>query len=190
MTTAPLMPTTSSPRIHITVHLPREISFSSAEEPQLEVRMTLEYAHPILIVRQRSLLWPLYPRSALTLHNVDSGKPEYLPRVDAPLPRPTIPPLNAEHREQFIGLSPGQTSTVTVSFRPYNQPYDYERMKDDTMGRYKKLFPIGIQFLRVGAMYEFGVPSDCTENYMLGELDEIIGVKGKKVQNGSPRLTI
>ncbi|KAL8740835.1 MAG: hypothetical protein Q9190_006501 [Brigantiaea leucoxantha] len=164
----------SPPRIHVTVYLPEEISFSSAEEPQLEVRMTLDYAHPIIIVRRRSRLWPLHPYSALTLHNIESGKPEYLPRVDVKLYRPTIPPLNAEHREEFVGLSPGQTSTMTVSFRPYDQPYDYERMKDNIVERYKMCFPIGMQFLKVGGVYEFGIQGGCKENYMLGDLDDII----------------
>lgn len=52
---------TSPPRLHLTVNLPPVISFSSVEEPQLEVRMTLEYSQPVIIVLKRSCLWPLQP---------------------------------------------------------------------------------------------------------------------------------
>lgn len=157
------------------------ISFSSASSPQLEVRMTLEYPYPIIIVLKTSRLWPLHLRSALTLHNVSSGQQEYLPRVDAPLRNAPIPPLDAEHKEEFVGLKPGQTSIVSVSFRPYDEPYEYEKMKDRGGARYKMLFPIGMQFLTVGECYEIGIQENCTEAYMLGDLDEIVG-EGKSLE--------
>ena len=172
---------TSPPRLHVTVNLPSVISFSSVEEPQLEVRMTIEYLQPVIIVLKRSRLWPLHLQSALSLHNVSSGQQEYLPRVDAPLRDPPIPPLDAEHKEAFVGLKPGQTSVVTVSFRPYKEPYDYEKMKDGGIDRYKMLFPIGMQFLSVGECYEIGIQGGCTEEYMLGNMDDIVG-EGKSVE--------
>ncbi len=172
---------TSPPRLHVTVKLPSVISFSSVEEPQLEVRMTLEYLQPVIIVLKRSCLWPLHLHSALNLHNVSGRQQEYLPRVDAPLRDPPIPPLDAEHKEAFVGLKPGQTSVVTVSFRPYNEPYDYEQMKDGGIERYKMLFPIGMQFLTVGECYEIGIQGGCTEEYMLGNMDDIVG-EGKSVE--------
>lgn len=179
----PMFATNSSPRLHVTANLPPEISFSSVEEPQLQVRMTLEYSQPIMIVLQRSRLWPHRLHSALTLHNVSSGQQEYLPRVDAPLRDPPIPPLDAEHRESFVGLTPGQTSVVTVSFRPYSEPYDYDKMKKDGgMARYKMLFPIGMQFLTVGEVYEVGVQGGCTEEYMVGDMDDVVGEEGKSVE--------
>ena len=173
---------TSSPRIHVTVNLPPVISFSSVEEPHLEVRMTLEYLQPVIIALKRSRLWPLHPHSALTLHNVSSRQQEYLPRVDAPLRDPLIPPLDAEHKEAFVGLKPGQTSVMTVSFRPYNKPYYYEQMKDGGIERYQMLFPIGMQFLIVGEVYELGFQGGCTEEYMLGDMDDVVGEKGKSVE--------
>lgn len=180
-TTSPIL-ATSPPRLHVTVNLPPVVSFSSVEEPHLEVRMTLEYAQPVIIVLKRSRLWPLHLHSALTLHNVSSRQQEYLPRVDAPLRDPPIPPLDAEHKEAFVGLKPGQTSVVTVSFRPYNKPYDYDQMKDGGIERYKMLFPIGMQFLIVGEVYELGIQGGCTEEYMLGDMDDIVGEKGKSVE--------
>ena len=122
-TTSPKL-ATSPPRLHVTVNLPPVISFSSVEEPQLEVRMTLEYLQPVIIVLKRSRLWPLHLHSALTLHNVGSRQQEYLPRVDAPLRDPaSIPPRDAENKEEFVGLKAGQRSVVTVSFRPYDERY-------------------------------------------------------------------
>lgn len=179
-TTSPMLPT-SPPRLHVTVNLPPVISFSSVEEPQLEVRMTLEYSQPIIIVLKRSRLWPLHLQSALTLHNVSSKQQEYLPRVDAPLRGQPIPPLDAEHKEAFVGLKPGQTSVVSVSFRPYNEPYDYNKMKDGGIERYKMLFPIGMQFLTVGECYEIGIQGGCTEEYMLGDMNDIVG-EGKSLE--------
>ena len=79
------------------------ISFSSVSSPQLSVRMTLEYPHPIIIVLKTCRLWPLHLRSALTLHNSSSGQQEYLPRVDAPFRNAPIPPLDAEHKDAFRG---------------------------------------------------------------------------------------
>ena len=175
------MTSTSRPRLHVTANLPPVISFSNASSPQLEVRMTLEYAQPIIIVLKRSRLWPLHLRSALTLHNVHSGQQEYLPRVDAPLRNAPIPPLDTKHKEAFVGLKPGQTSVVGVSFRPYGEPYSYDKMKDHGVERYKMLFPIGMQFLTVGECYEIGIQGGCTEAYMLGDMDDIIG-KGKSLE--------
>ena len=172
----------SPPRLHVTVNLPPVISFSSVEEPQLEVRMTLEFLRPVIIVLKRSRLWPLHLYSALTLHNSSSGQQEYLPRIDAPLPNPPIPPLDAEHKEAFVGLKPGLTSVVTVSFRPYKEPYNYKQMKDGGIERYKMLFPIGMQFLTVGELYEIGIQGGCTEQYMLGDMDDIVGEEGKSVE--------
>ena len=164
---------TSPPRLHVTVNLPSVISFSSVEEPQLEVRMTLEYLQPVIIVLKRSRLWPLH---------VSSRQQEYLPRVDAPLRDPPIPLLDVKHKEAFVGLKPGQTSVVTVSFRPYNEPYDYDQMKDGGIERYKMLFPIGMQFLTIGEVYEVGIQGGCTEEYMLGDMDDIVGEEGKSVE--------
>ena len=142
--------------------------------PQLEVRMTLEYPQPIIIVLKRSRLWPLHLRSALTLHNTSSGQRDYLPRVDAPFRNVPIPPLDIEHKDEFLGLKPGQTSVVSVSFRPYNEPYEYKKMKDRGVERYKMLFPIGMQFLSVGGCYEIGIQGGYTEAYMPGDLDAIV----------------
>ena len=44
------------------------------------------------------------------------------------------------------------------------------------------LFPIGMQFLTVGGMYEIGIQGGCTEEYMLGDMDDIAGEKGKSVE--------
>ena len=180
-TTSPTL-ATATPRLHVTVNLPPAISFSSVEEPRLQVHMTLEYLQPVIIVLKRSRLWPLHFHSALTLHNVSSEKHEYLPRIDAPFRSPPIPRLDVEHREEFVGLKPGQTSVVTVSFRPHDEQYDYDKTKDRGMERYKMLFPIGMQFLTVGEVYEFGVQSGCTEQYMLGDMDDIFGAEGKKTE--------
>lgn len=118
----------SVPRLHVTAHLPPTISFSSAEEPQLEVRMTLEYSQPVIFVLKKSHLWPHHHYTALILHNASSGRQEYIPRIDAAFRSPTIPPVDAEHRKEFVGLRPGQTEVIAVSFRPYDEPYDWERM--------------------------------------------------------------
>ena len=95
--------------------------------------------------------------------------------MDTPLHNAPIPPLDAENKEEFIGLKPGQTSVVSVSFRPYDEPYEYEKMKDRGVERWKMLFPIRMQFLRVEECYEIGVQGRYTEAYMLGDLDEIVG---------------
>ena len=55
MSTTSSMLAKSPPRLHVTVNLPPMISFTSVEEPQLEVRMTLEYSQPVIIVLKRSL---------------------------------------------------------------------------------------------------------------------------------------
>lgn len=165
---------TSPPRLHVTVHLPSTISFTGVEEPQLEVRMTLEYLRPVVMVLKKSRLWPLHLHSALTLRNVSSGQQEYLPRVDTAFRDPPIPLLNAANKDAFVGLKPGRTSVVTVSFRPYDEPHKFDEMKDSGIERYKMLFPIGMQFLSVGETYEIGIQEGCREEYMLGDLNEIV----------------
>ena len=64
---------------------------------------------------------------------------------------------------------------MSVSFRPYDEQYDYDKMKDCGVERYKMLFPIGMQFLTVGQCYEIGVQGGCMGAYMLGDLAEIVG---------------
>ena len=137
------------------------------------MRMSLEYLQPVIMVL-KSHLWPLHLHSALTLHYISSRQQEYLPRVRTSLRDPPIPPLDAEHRREFVGLKPGQPSVVTVSFRPYKEPYDYNKMKGGGTERCKMLFPIGMQFLTVG---EVGI-----QGYMLGDMDDVVGEEGKSVE--------
>lgn len=57
-----------------------------------------------------------------------------------------------------------------------NEPYDYDKMKDrSSIEKYKMLFPIRMQFLTVGECYEIGVQGGCTEAYMLGDMDDVVG---------------
>ncbi|KAL2039713.1 hypothetical protein N7G274_007572 [Stereocaulon virgatum] len=176
----------SPPRLHVTVNLPPVISFSSVEEPQLEVRMTLEYLQPVIIVLKRIRLWPLHLHSVLFLHNVSSRQQDYPPCVDAQLRHPSchppMPPLDAEHKEIFVGLKPRQTSVVTVSFRLYKEPYYYGQMKGRGIESYKMLFPTGMQSLHTGEVYEIGIQGGCTEEYVLGDMDDIVGDEGKLVE--------
>lgn len=44
------------------------------------------------------------------------------------------------------------------------------------------LFPIGMQFLTVGQVYEVGIQERCTEAYVLGDLDDIVGEEGKSLE--------
>jgi hypothetical protein len=55
-------------------------------------------------------------------------------------------------------------------------------MKDRGVERHKMLFPIGMQFLTIGEVYEIGIQGGCTEKYMLGDMDEIVGEEGKSVE--------
>jgi hypothetical protein len=165
---------TSPPRLHVTVQLPPVISFSSIEKPQLEVHLNLQYSQPIIIALKHSRLWPLHLQSALTLDHASSGRPEYLPRVDGPTSGPPIPRLTQKHKDDFLGLRPGETSVVQVSFRPYNEPYDYQKFKDKGIERYRMLFPIGMQFLKPGEEYEIGGLQVQNHAYMIGDLEEIV----------------
>lgn len=163
----------------MTANLPPIISFSSAEEPELEIRITLENSQPIIVALKRSRLWPLNLQSALTLHYASSGRQEYLPRVDTWRSYPPLPRLTPEHKDEFLGLRPGETSIVRVSFRPHDEPYDYEKLKDKGMERYRMLFPIGMQFLKAGEEYEIGVQQVQPEGYMIGDLEEIMSEDGE-----------
>lgn len=165
---------TSAPRLHVTAHLPPVISFSSIEEPQLEMQITFQYSRPIIIALKQSRLWPLHLRSALTLNHASSGRYEYVPRVDAPTNGPPTPRLTKEHKENFLGLQPGEKSVVKVSFRPYDEPYDYESVKDKGIDKYRMLWPIGMQFLKPGEEYEVGVGQVQNHAYMIGDLEEIV----------------
>ncbi len=118
---------TSPPRLHVTVHLPPVISFSSIEEPQLEIQMTLQHSLPIIIALKQRRLWPLHLQSAIILTHTSSGRQEYVSRVDAPTNVPPIPRLTQGHNDDFVTLQPGEESVVRVSFRPYDEPYDYGR---------------------------------------------------------------
>jgi len=171
----------SSPRLHVTAYLPPVISFSSVEEPHLEIRITLEHSQPIILALKRSHLWPLHLHCALILQHASSGQQEYLPRLDAPRSDPPLPPLTAEHKDEFVGLTPGETTVVCVSFRPYSEGYDYEKMKDQGAERYKMLFPLGMQFLKPEEVYEIGVQDGYTESYMLGDLDQLAGENDERV---------
>ena len=92
---------TSAPRLHVTAHLPPVISFSSIEEPQLEMHMTLRYSQPIIVALKQSRLWPLHLRSALTLNHANSGRYEYISGVDAPTNGPLIVRLTKNTSNTF-----------------------------------------------------------------------------------------
>jgi hypothetical protein len=181
MTSTPPTPA-APPRLHVTAYLPPVISFSSVDEPHLEIRITLSYSQPIILALKRSRLGPLHLHSALTLHHASSGQQEYLPRVDAPLSNPPVPPLTAEHKDEFVGLKPRETTVFRVSFRPYSEPYDYAEVKQaQGAERYKMLFPLGMQFLKPGEVYEVGVREGYTQTYMVGDLDQLVGEMDQSV---------
>jgi len=143
--------------------------------------MRLEYSQPIIIALKRSRLWPLHLHSALTLHHASSGQREYLPRVDAGRRYPALPPVTAGHKDEFVGLHPGTTTVVRVSFRPYGERYDYAKMKDRGVERYKMLFPLGMQFLTPDEVCEIGIQEGYTEEYMVGDFDQVMGEKGESM---------
>ena len=64
--------------------------------------------------------------------------------------------------------------TVPVSFRPHNESYDYEKFKDSGIARYRMLFPIGMQFLKLGETYDIGIYQVQPQEYMIGDLDAVI----------------
>ena len=163
------------PRVQVVARLPPTISFSSKDKPQLEVRITLQHSEPIIVFLKGSRLWPDHLCSALTLHNSSTGQQVYLPRVETRPPRryPVPPRITAETRTEFLGLRPNETAVVAVSFRPYDEPYDYDQMKDRDPGeRWKMLLPLGMQFLKPEQEYEIGVQEVDLEVYMTGDLDK------------------
>ncbi len=119
--------TSASTSLHVTVHLPPVISVSSIEEPQLEIQMNLQHSLPIFIALKQSRLWPLHLQTAIILTHISSGRQEYVSRVDAPTNVPPIPRLTQRRKDAFVSLQPGEESVVKVSFRPYDEPCDYER---------------------------------------------------------------
>ena len=164
----------SRPELLVTAQLPPVISFSSSDKPQLEVHVTLRYSQPIIIALKQSTLWPLHHCSALSLHHIGTGKEEYLPRIDAKTRGPPIPRLTQEAKDDFVGLRPGQTSVVRVSFRPYDEPYDYEKSKDKGVEKYRMMFPVGMQFLKPGEEYEIGIGQVQPHQFMVGDLNAIV----------------
>lgn len=166
------------PRVHVTAHLPPIISFSSIEEPQLKMHMTLQYPQPIILALKQSRLAPLHYRSALTLNHASSGRHEYIPRVDVPSSGPPVPKMTREHMDSFLGLRPAETSIVQVSFRPHDEPYDYEKMKGRGIDKYRMILPVGMQFLKSGEDYEIGVGQVQNHVYMIGDLEEIVAEAG------------
>ena len=136
--------------------------------------MILQYSQPIIIALKQSRLWPLHLRSALTLDHASSDRYEYVPRVDAPTNGPPIPRLTQEHKKSFLSLRPGEKSVVQVSFRPYEEPYDYERVKDKGINKYRMVWPIGMQFLKLGEEYEVGVGQVQSHAYIIGDLEETV----------------
>ena len=136
--------------------------------------MSLQYSQPIIIALKQSRLWPLHLHSALDLTHASSGRREYVPRVDVPISGSLIPRLCQKHEDSFLGLRPGDKSVVQVSFRPYGEPYDYEKFKAQGVDRYRMLMPIGMQFLQPGEEYEIGFEKVQHQAYMVGDLKEIL----------------
>lgn len=44
------------------------------------------------------------------------------------------------------------------------------------------LFPIGMQFLIVGEVYEVGIQGGCTQGYMLEDMDDVVGEEGNSIE--------
>lgn len=93
-----------------------------------------------------------------------------------------MPPLTAEHKDEFLGLKPRETTAVRVSFRPYSELYDSAKVKNvQGAERYKMLFPLGMQFLKPGEVDEIGVQEGYSETYMVGDLDQLVGEMDQSV---------
>lgn len=136
--------------------------------------MTLQCSQPIIIALKQSPLYPLHLHSAITITHVSSGKREYAPRVDPSLSLP-IPSVTRQHKDDFVGLRPGEETVVPVDVRPHNEPYDYGKLKDEKgADRYRFIFPIGMQFLKPGEEYEIGIGPVQHHAYMIGDLDEMV----------------
>ena len=82
--------------------------------------------------------------------------------------------MTQEHKDSFLGLRPGETSIAHVSFRPYDEPFDYEKMKDRGIDKYQYIWPVGMHFLKPGEEYEIGVGQVQNHVYMVGDLEEIV----------------
>lgn len=63
---------------------------------------------------------------------------------------------------------------MQVSFRPYDERFEYEKVKDKGVEKYRMLFPIGMQFLTPGEEYEIGVGQVEDHAYMVGDLEAIL----------------
>ena len=68
------MITSLRPQLHVTVRLLAETSFSSQEEPLLEVPITLRYSQPMTIHVRSSCLWPEHLHSTLIANNVSLAR--------------------------------------------------------------------------------------------------------------------
>lgn len=113
-----------------------------------------------------------------------SGRQEYLPCVNAPISDPPIPKSTQKHKDDFVSLRPGERSIVKVSFRPCDEPYDYEKFKDRGIERYRMVFPIGMQFLKPVGEYGIGIGRVETHSYMIGNLKEIVA-EARTAMNGN-----
>lgn len=135
--------------------------------------MTLQHSQPIIIALKQSPLYPLHLQSAITISHARTGRQNYVPRID-PSPNPPIPRLTAEHKDNFVGLWPGEESVVRINFRPHDEPYDYEKLKDEGADRYRFIFPIGMQFLKPREEYDIGIGPVQHHMYMMGDLDDVV----------------
>ena len=88
--------------------------------------------------------------------------------------------MTQEHRSEFLERRPNETAAVRVSFRPFDEPYDDEKMKDKSMGRYRMLFSVGMQFLKPGEEYAIGVQQGQREGYMIGDLDQLLSGESER----------
>ena len=166
----------AQPQVHVIARLPPIISFSSVEEPELELQFTLQYEQPIVIAPKYSRLWPLHLRSALKIdHAGTEDNMNIFARIDSCSKDPSIPRITQDTRADFSTLQPGVSHVEQISFRPKKKPSNYEELKHDDYERFSMIFPPGMQFLKPGDEYELRIeepvqPLQC----IIGELKSIL----------------
>lgn len=183
------MAVSSPPTIHAAARLPPVISFSSPEEPEIELEATLvDSPTPITILTGGTSTWPF--GHSVTIRNTHTGAEQFtwLQNIDAQRRRPPSPvSLTRGQEHRFVTLRPGESIRSRSGFRPLGNETP-EQAREPQPGSKYRAMRFGMHALEIGEEYSIAIrPGLSVDAWMEGSKEDLMVEEGQDGGEWKPR---
>jgi hypothetical protein len=166
-----------APKIHVAPQLPPVISFSSEEEPVLNLKFTLEDSDEPVTLALRLAPW-IDEVNNIPIKNTSTGRLCGPGHIDICGPGKP-PPLKRgrSQADQYLTLIPGQCYMIRYPFRPYNFPWSDDKRREQLHINEKLIMwaRYGMHYLDPGAEYVLQIKDAlCVREWVWGHKEEVL----------------